>query len=146
LNHSESDFEIEMEVRDYELDIEGIVNNSVYLNYLEHARHFFMKKLGLNFSELHKEGIDAVVTRIEIDYQSPLISNDRFLVRVRLERKGTLRLLFHQEIEKLPDRVIVVKALVTATCLCNGRPRIPPIVDDAITLYLLKDKKSSGVL
>ena len=72
---------LEMEVRDYELDLEGIVNNAVYLNYLEHARHLFMQQLGLDFSELHYQGIDAVVTRIKIDYLSPLKSGDRFLIK-----------------------------------------------------------------
>ena len=89
-------YELELEVRDYELDLEGIVNNSVYLNYLEHARHCFMQQLGLDFSELHRQGVDAVVTRIEIDYLSPLKSGDRFTVRIGLERRGRLRLLFTQ--------------------------------------------------
>ena len=34
-------YEREMEVRDYELDAEGIVNNANYLHYLEHTRHGF---------------------------------------------------------------------------------------------------------
>ena len=32
-------FETEMEVRDYECDIQGIVNNANYLHYTEHTRH-----------------------------------------------------------------------------------------------------------
>jgi acyl-CoA thioester hydrolase len=125
-------FELDLEVRDYELDLEGIVNNSIYLNYLEHARHRFMQHLGLDFSALHRQGIDAVVTRIEIDYLSPLQSSDQFVVRIRLERKGRLRLLFHQTIIKKPGLTPVVSALVTATCLVNGRPRIPVEVERAI--------------
>ena len=31
-------YETEMEVRDYECDIEGIVNNANYLHYFEHTR------------------------------------------------------------------------------------------------------------
>ena len=34
-------FELKMSVRDYECDLQGIVNNAVYQNYLEHARHQF---------------------------------------------------------------------------------------------------------
>ena len=30
-------YELEMSVRDYELDSEGIVNNANYLHYLEHG-------------------------------------------------------------------------------------------------------------
>ncbi len=36
-------FETKMEVRDYECDIEGIVNNANYLHYMEHTRHLFLE-------------------------------------------------------------------------------------------------------
>ena len=45
-------FETRMEVRDYECDIEGIVNNANYLHYAEHTRHLFLKSLGVSFAKL----------------------------------------------------------------------------------------------
>ncbi len=36
------EFELEFTVRDYECDLQGIVNNAVYLNYLEHTRHQYL--------------------------------------------------------------------------------------------------------
>ena len=39
-------FELPMKVRDYEVDSEGIVNNAVYLHYLEHTRHEFCEWAG----------------------------------------------------------------------------------------------------
>ena len=56
-------FEARMEVRDYECDIEGIVNNANYLHYTEHTRHLFLKHCGLSFAEMHEKGVDAVVAR-----------------------------------------------------------------------------------
>ncbi len=35
-------FCLDFKVRDYECDMEGIVNNATYMNYLEHARHEFL--------------------------------------------------------------------------------------------------------
>ena len=56
-------FETRMEVRDYECDIEGIVNNANYLHYTEHTRHLFLKECGLSFAQMHEKGVDAVVAR-----------------------------------------------------------------------------------
>ena len=41
-------FTTRMEVRDYECDIEGIVNNANYLHYTEHTRHRFINSLGIS--------------------------------------------------------------------------------------------------
>ncbi|HET7839553.1 MAG TPA: acyl-CoA thioesterase [Rectinemataceae bacterium] len=114
--------EIQLEVRDYELDIQGIVNNSVYQNYLEHARHRLLKAIGLDFAELHARGTDAIVTRAEIDYRASLRSGDGFVVLSRVLAHGRLRFIFNQEIRRLPDRELCVEARIVAATLVNGRP------------------------
>jgi len=124
-------FAIELEVRDYELDIQGIVNNAVYFHYLEYARQRFLQSLGFKFTRLHQEGIDPVVVRVELDYLSPLQSGDRFQITVRPDVKGRLRLLFYQEIFKIPCQTPVLRGLITATCLVQGRPHIPPLIYEA---------------
>ncbi|MGE0079477.1 MAG: acyl-CoA thioesterase [Bacteroidales bacterium] len=115
-------FELELEVRDYECDFQGIVNNSVYLNYLEHARHKYLLEKGINFTKLHTEGIDLVVSRIEIDYKYSLTSGDKFVVRIKTRREGHLRMIFEQEAIKLPEGKTVVKANVIGVGVSNGRP------------------------
>lgn len=49
-------FETRMEVRDYECDIQGIVNNANYLHYTEHTRHRFIRSLGISFFETPRQG------------------------------------------------------------------------------------------
>lgn len=102
-------YKLTLKVRDYECDIQGVVNNSVYQNYLEHARHEFLESTGSNFKQLHKEGIDAMVSRIEIDYKNSLTSGDEFEVRLYLEREG-LKLIFHEDIYRLSDNKLCAKA------------------------------------
>jgi len=115
-----------MAVRDYECDLQGVVNNAVYQNYLEHARHEYLKTIGIDFAVLTAQGINLVVTRVEIDYKTSLVSGDRFVVEVRPERVSPVRIGFRQIIYRLPDRKIVVTALVTGTGLNpKGRPQLP---------------------
>jgi len=118
-------FSTEFAVRDYECDIQGVVNNANYQHYLEHARHEFLVSRGISFTRLHEEGIDLVVTRIEIDYKSPLRSLDKFVVRINLLREGNLRIVFVQDIYRLPDGKAVVHARVTGVAARNGRPVRP---------------------
>jgi acyl-CoA thioester hydrolase len=120
------------EVRDYECDLQGVVNNAIYLHYLEHARHQWMLALGLDFSALHDQGTDLVVVRIEIDYRFSLRSGDRFAVRSLAHREGRLKTVFEQDIYRLPDEKLIVQARVTAACLQGGRPAFPAFLAEAI--------------
>lgn len=117
-------FKIELEVRDYECDMEGIVNNAVYMNYLEHARHLFLKSKGIEFAELTRKGIQLVVIRIEADYLYPLRSGDKFQVTTNLERVSKLRFGFMQNIHRLPDEKLILSAKVIGTSLnAEGQPK-----------------------
>ena len=59
-------YELEMKVRDYECDLQGIVNNANYQHYLEHTRHEFLLSTGVSFAGLHEQGVDPVVARINL--------------------------------------------------------------------------------
>jgi acyl-CoA thioester hydrolase len=115
-------FELEFTVRDYECDLQGIVNNAVYLNYLEHTRHQYLLDKKIDFAKLHLDGIDLVVSRIEIDYKFSLTSDDKFVVKVKTLREGNLRMIFEQDIFKLPEHKHVVHAKVIGVGLKKGRP------------------------
>ena len=81
-------FSLEMEVRDYECDLQGIVNNANYQHYTEHTRHEFLRAHGVSFAELHARGIDAVVARMQHQFKTPLRSADRFVSRLALHKEG----------------------------------------------------------
>ncbi len=119
-NSKEYIFTLEIAVRDYELDSEGIVNNAVYLHYLEHTRHAFVKQEGIPFGSLTSDGLVPVVRRMEIDYYMPLRTGDVMLSRLWIERKGP-RFIFYQDIFKRDGGELVVSAVVTIVCMENGR-------------------------
>lgn len=124
------DYQIELEVRDHECDIQGIVNNSVYQNYLEHCRHKFLNEIGLSFTQMHNEGIDAVVIRAEIDYKSPLRPGDGFIVQLKMAKQGRLRIIFRQEILRKADQKLMISARITTVLTRNGKPISPESLED----------------
>jgi acyl-CoA thioester hydrolase len=129
---SKHPFQLELAVRDYECDLQGIVNHAVYLHYLEHTRHEFLKWLGLNFGEMHARGQDAVVTTAEVRYLYPLRSGDRFTVELTLEPGGRVRFVFNQRITRLPDAKPILEARITAALLEHGRPVVPAAILQAL--------------
>ena len=121
MNQDKYIFTLEIAVRDYELDSEGIVNNAVYLNYLEHTRHAFVKREGIPFGSLTSDGLVPVVRRMTIDYHVPLRTGDVMLSRLWVERQGA-RFIFYQDIYKKGDGALAVSAVVTIVCMeKNGR-------------------------
>ncbi len=113
-------YSLNFKVRDYECDLQGIVNNANYQHYLEHARHEFLITKGLSFSKMHDEGIDFVVARIEMAFKTPLKSGDEFYVSVTMKKEG-IRWVFMQNIYRTSDKAIVVKAKVDCVSLVNGK-------------------------
>ena len=119
-------FQCRMAVRDYECDMQGVVNNSVYQNYLEHARHEFLKHKGRDFAELTRRGIIVVVVRAELDYLQSLRSGDVFDVSVEPVRISAIRLGFQQQIIHEASRKVMLKALIVTTAVNErGRPWFP---------------------
>lgn len=119
-------FSMEMAVRDYECDMQGIVNNSVYQNYLEHVRHEFLKHKGIVFKEYAQKGINLVVVRIEMDFKYPLSSGDEFIVGLNLQRASRIRFVFFQDIYLLPNNISVLKGKIIGTAITQeGRPYMP---------------------
>ena len=113
----------ELSVRDYECDMQGIVNNAVYQNYLEHVRHEYLKSIGVDFAEYARRGINLVVVRTEMDYKQPLTSGDRFLAGLNMVRESRVKFAFYQDIYRLPDEKRVIQAKVIGTALnARGRP------------------------
>ena len=127
-------FSLPMKVRDYEVDSEGIVNNAVYLHYLEHTRHEFCDWAGLSFREMHSRGIDPVLSRVEIDYKTPLGLGEEMVSKLRLCRKGA-RFVFYQDIFNAAG-ALVVKAEVSVVCLENGRLSRGDCLAEAFKDYL----------
>lgn len=113
-------FELEMKVRDYECDLQGIVNNANYQHYIEHTRHEFLLAHGISFANLHARGIDAVVARLSMAFKTPLKSGDRFVSKLHVAKEG-IKYVFHQDIYRLPDLKCCIKSQVDTVCLINGR-------------------------
>ena len=132
-----SDFSIEMSVRDYELDMQGIVNNSVYQSYLEHARHEFLHHHGIDFADLTERGVILVVKSIAMDFKNSLKSKDKFKVQVETFKDGHLKLVFKQTIVRLSDNKVALSANVTGVCLVNNRlvkPETIPEINNFLDL------------
>lgn len=128
-------FSTRMEVRDYECDIQGIVNNANYLHYTEHTRHLFLKEVGLSFAQLHEKGIDAVVARMNLQYKTPLKCDDYFISSLRIEKDG-IRYVFHQDIHRESDNKLCFRAKVELVCLIQGRLGTSDEIDAAFKPYL----------
>lgn len=128
-------FELQMKVRDYECDLQGIVNNANYQHYIEHTRHEFLCSTGISFAKLHAEGINPVVARLNMAFKAPLTSRDEFLSKLYVKKEG-IKYVFYQDIFRLPDMKPVIKATVETVCVINGKLGESGLLDGILSPYL----------
>ena len=108
-----------MKTRDYECDVQGVVNNANYQHYLEVTRHEFIQSVGMSFEQLHNQGIDVMVSRVTISYKASLHGGEAFISCLNLRRQG-VRYIFDQEIYRKSDEKLCIKAQVDCVCVVNG--------------------------
>ena len=130
-------YELKMKVRDYECDLQGIVNNANYQHYIEHTRHEFLLSTGISYARLHAEGIDPVVARLTMAFKTPLKSGDEFVSKLYLKKEG-IKYVFYQDIFRLPDMKVVIKSTVETVCLINGRLSDSELFNQLFAPYLSK--------
>ncbi|MBQ8520720.1 MAG: acyl-CoA thioesterase [Bacteroides sp.] len=127
-------YELKMKVRDYECDLQGIVNNANYQHYLEHTRHEFLTSMGVSFAKLHEQGVDPVVARLTMSFKTPLRGGDEFISKLYLRKEG-IKYVFYQDIFRVSDSKMVIKASVETVCVINGRLSVCPLFDEVFKEY-----------
>lgn len=124
-------YKVEFEVRDNEVDTQGVVNNANYYIYLAHTRHKFLKEIGISFAKMSDEKQYLLLTSSTIEFKKPLKAEDKFYVTCKLVPEGAVRFAFEQEIRRLDDDVLIAKSHNVGACI-NGnngnRPYIPEII------------------
>jgi acyl-CoA thioester hydrolase len=113
-------FEVRFAVREYEIDSQGVVNHAIYVNYLEHARSFYLRAHGFEYAELVEQGLHLMVAHMSFDFREPLRSGDEALIRLTAERVGA-KLHFHQQILRGADDKVCVTATTHIVCVQSGR-------------------------
>ena len=111
------------EVRDYELDMQGVVNNANYLHYFEHARHLYLKAQDINLAQCHADGFDFVVVDSRVQYKTPLKANDQFYIKTALTRLGKIRFTALQSLYFADTDTLVAEAQTICACIDQARKK-----------------------
>ncbi|MGV9453001.1 acyl-CoA thioesterase [Streptomyces sp. NPDC003635] len=69
-------FSVPVTVRGYETDVQGHLNQAVYLNYAEHARWSLLRAAGITQAGLIGKGVGPVALETTIRYQRELLAGD----------------------------------------------------------------------
>ncbi|GHD01711.1 thioesterase [Streptomyces violarus] len=98
-------FSVPVTVRGYETDVQGHLNQSVYLNYAEHARWSLLQAAGISQSALVGTGVGPVALETTIRYRRELLAGDEVEVTCAFEWGGGKTFRIQQTVRKTDGTV-----------------------------------------
>ena len=99
----------EVRVMYFDTDAGGVVHNIVYLRFIETARTLLAIQMGMDFAEIERTGIHAVVSRTEIDYKRPAKLGDVLRIEGRVVEWSGVRFWVEFEVIRPSDSALLVK-------------------------------------
>ena len=98
-------FSVRVTVRGYETDVQGHLNQAVYLSYAEHARWSLLQAAGIDQAGLIAKGVGPVALESTIRYQRELLAGEEVDVTCAFEWPGGKTFRVHQTIRKTDGTV-----------------------------------------
>ncbi|MDI6518032.1 acyl-CoA thioesterase [Streptomyces coelicoflavus] len=98
-------FSVPVTVRGYETDTQGHLNQSVYLNYAEHARWSLLRAAGISQAGLVASGVGPVALETTIRYRRELLAGDEVTVSCVFEWGGGKTFRIRQVVTKADGTV-----------------------------------------
>ncbi|MCG3133956.1 MAG: putative esterase [Planctomycetes bacterium] len=109
-----------VEVRSYEIDAYGHVNNAVVVQWLEQGRLEFLRARGMTYMSIPETmGVHVVVVSLRVDYKAELFLGDRLEVASRVVRVGRTSFTFEQTVTR-SDGKLAASAEVVMVCTRGG--------------------------
>ena len=117
------------------IENQKVINSRYTGKFRQSDGHEFLTSVGISFARLHEEGVDPVVARRTMAFKTPLRSGDEFVSKLYLKKEG-IKYVFYQDIFRLPDMKVTVKATVESVCVVNGRLGDSALFDETFAPYL----------
>jgi acyl-CoA thioester hydrolase len=112
---------VPLRVRFGETDAAGVANNAVYLSWLELARIEYLRARGHSYADVHRGGVDLIVTEARVRYLRPLRFDDAFEVVCALAGVGRASCTFEYAL-RMGDAE-VAEALTRHACVDSATMR-----------------------
>ena len=117
--------EIEIDVRYYETDGQGVVHHANYFQYFELARVEMLKAMGHDYADLERDGIFLVVHSIACKYHRPARFGDRVRIHTKVVR-ATMARIDHEYRVFVGDDLIAEASSTIACVDASGHVRRMP--------------------
>ena len=99
--------EIEILVRYSETDQMSFVYHGNYVKYFEIGRITWLKKLGISYKQMEKDGVMLPVIELKINFKQPASFDDKLILTTRLKSIPSYMIEFDFEIKR-DDQIITI--------------------------------------